>query len=594
MAKKVFNRLISIYLAVCFAVVCMFGFVGCGNIDVEGDGGNAGGGTAETYYAYDAESGEYDDGNYITLDGTAATWHGVDVVLGEKDFIGSVFYSGDEFSVAVNGEFSAADKCMVTYRGAKEGDGVLRVDSTVITRYSSLVDPTTTTDTTVRYYCKKDSKPTDPVLPNETDESDNQTDGTYYLYDADAEEYVESKYIVITGRGCKLITESDGMTVTLTGTFTKTDDQFVVDCSLTLFGSMTMRTVYKGKIEKSGVLHITSSKNIDDDGATDTSVYYCKKGVKPDAPVVEQPKVYKVSIHSNGGSYANSPGSPLTTDENGRIVLPSEKPTRPGGYVFNGYNTKMDGTGEAVDNTTVFTQDCFIYAVWAKEVTVTFMDGMAVFKTKKVGKGMPLGDFDIATETDWRNFKGWYLGNKQYVSFTVVDGDTTLTAKYYTDSENNEYANALRRLPSFDKIYIHYRRKDHIADFENDRTASDYNYNLVYGNWKLWAWPNGSNGRFFQAEDIDMFGAVYVIDCSEPYSDCGWDGANRVPLDKISQFTFETIGVKFVDYSSVLNPNTSFWKSDGGDIMLPFDDYVTGNHVFFWEGQTRFFSYERF
>lgn len=192
-------------------------------------------------------------------------------------------------------------------------------------------------------------------------------------------------------------------------------------------------------------------------------------------------------------------------------------------------------------------------------------------------------------------FKGWYNGSKQYVSTTIVNGDLTLYAEYYTAEEIDTYRRRLFDNSNSDYVYIHYRRKDHVVSERLTRPSNDNCTTPInsetYKDWPLWAWPWQGEGRFFHAAGIDMFGAVYVIDTTRLYTDCGWDSIKREPLDEFMRYNTDLIGIQFVKYSSVFT-SPSFWANDGGNIFLQFEyASIIYNHVFFLEDDTGNYAY---
>lgn len=471
------KKLVSLFFAVCFAVFGMCTFAACDNVDATQGKQKPDEETADIYYAYDVETDEYDDGDYITIKDNVASWHGVDVTLGEVDFDGTVRFVNSNFTITLNGKFTALDTCVMTYGGEKESDGVLRVDNTVLTMYSQYAPtPIVTADTNVMYYCKKDSKPENPVLP----------------------------------------------------------------------GPPPL----------------------------------------PPTPVVEK---HTVTLHANGGVFESGTPTSVETDADGHITL-DNTPTR-SGYVFAGYNLKSDGTGDAVNKTTVFTSDKDIYAVWAKEVTVTFYSDGKLVQTKKVGQGMALGATPYLTPTTAATLRGWFDGQNWYNINSTVNGDLTLTAKWLTENEVNDYNQSVWSWTQPGHLYIHYLRSDHLVSEEGmaqpDNAAPRYLSPLLsvtYLDWALWAWPrNGDNyGRAFYPMKIDMSGAVYDIDLTYTFTDCGWDPVNHAPSDYHSKFDTQEIGMQLFQDSS---RNTSgFWANDGGNVYIS-KELIEGQHVYVVQGK---------
>jgi uncharacterized repeat protein (TIGR02543 family) len=133
--------------------------------------------------------------------------------------------------------------------------------------------------------------------------------------------------------------------------------------------------------------------------------------------------------------------------------MPSE-PSKPG-YIFKGWNTKPDGTGDMFTDTTEVTDEITVYAVWEKEAvavvtkyTVTFMrnydasddtilDEVDVDDEDSLGEYMPFNP----ARTGYI-FKGWNTkpdgtGNV-FTSATDVTGETTVYAiwEYIGESGN--------------------------------------------------------------------------------------------------------------------------------------------------------------
>ena len=466
-----FKKFLSVITAVYVAIFGMGVFVGCGNVDTPKNKPQE-----ETYYMYDAQSDEYEDDDYMTLTDTAVVWRHSDVALNEMEFKGNVIFTGDKFSMTLEGSFSVLDTCTVLYRGQRESDGVLRIDNTVITMYSDLVEgPIVTTDNEVMYYCKKGSKPDNPVLPD------------------------------------------------------------------------------------------------------------------PDSPKPDFPKPsvqHTVTIDGNGGSFNGEKTITAVTDQYGYILL-NLTPVR-SGYVFKGYNFKADGSGDWVSNTTVFKNDSTIYAVWKQEITVTFKVGTSVLSSKKIGKGDKLGDFPVPySDYLWNDFMGWFDGNNQYVSYTVVNKSITLTARKYERYEMDEYFQSLDAISQPDHLYIHYWRNDHNLSEEGTTNGGAPLYSTpiksqTYSDWALWAWPygiTGGVGRTFNAAWIDRSGVVFDIDSKYTFSDCGWDSVKKEPDNYFGRFDTGAVGTQFFMLSS--RQNQGFWTNDGGDRIVTFH---YNNHVFFMQG----------
>ena len=132
----------------------------------------------QKYYSYDVENDEYTDYDVLTIAGSSCIWSFVDVfTTAVSEYKGTVKFSGDSFVINLSGSFTTEDSCIITYSGTQEKSGVLRVDKTVITVYSSLVNqPAVTTKYDTIYYCQKGSKPTVKSDPDVTEPGDDDDD----------------------------------------------------------------------------------------------------------------------------------------------------------------------------------------------------------------------------------------------------------------------------------------------------------------------------------------------------------------------------------------------------------------------------------
>lgn len=572
------KKFISVILAVCLAMLSMLTFAACDS-EIEPPQENG------TYYAYDAVTEEYNDKDCMDINGGSckliADLYGMQMTLDC-----TVEYKGS--SIVVRGAIGEGENGMnIVMYGEKEATGVLRFFRQEVTSGGIV-----STQYIVEYYCKKGCAPK-KAAPGESD-------GVYYEYDPSTKQYDNNSTVTINGSACKFSAGMDGLNISIdaNGTATFIGKSFILDC--TGFG---VRMVYMGVKEKDGVLRVDAvTTTVDDDEYTETTVlYYCKNGVAPDKPIISennpsQTGTQTVIFDANGGEYyANTEYSDTTyiafTDLNGKVTLPYSEPKRKG-YVFVRYDTKQDGTGSTVDKNTKFDSSVTVYAQWTTEVTVRFKNNNLIIASKKVGKGMPLGDFTVPDTSpsyvsDKRYFKGWFCNGKQYVSTTPIEDDITLTAVLYSESDIQKYVNSLKASTKPGHIYIHYWRNDHIVAEEGTTTTASaplYSSPInsqTYNDWLIWATPGSygskNNGRPFYPMKIDMSGAVYDIDTTYIYHDAGEDR----DLDTV--YSGEMI-LKFTAASSM---NSNYWITDSGENhIFDFNDrWLRYDHVFFVHGE---------
>ena len=135
----------------------------------------------------------------------------------------------------------------------------------------------------------------------------------------------------------------------------------------------------------------------------------------------------------------------LMFDAQGGTVSPSYTGTSPAtlptptreGYTFQNWNTKADGTGTARNAGTsmTFSSSTTLYAIWAKDVTVSFSSEGSVVGTISAGAGTTNTLPSPTSSSSW--LEGWYtaetggtkIGNAG-ASFTVPNSDTTYYAHW--------------------------------------------------------------------------------------------------------------------------------------------------------------------
>ena len=156
----------------------------------------------------------------------------------------------------------------------------------------------------------------------------------------------------------------------------------------------------------------------------------------------------------------------------------------------------------------------------------------------QVEKGKSMGSKYPTPTCDGYQFGGWFSGSTQYSAETVINSDLTLKAKWVTNEEvaaaAQAYENAISSWAKPGHLYIHYKRASHKSgEAVTPPTAgvgsgaplySTASTSEVYGDWGLWCWPQGGEGRTFNPAWIDESGAVYDVDLTQTYNDAGWDG----------------------------------------------------------------------
>ena len=133
----------------------------------------------------------------------------------------------------------------------------------------------------------------------------------------------------------------------------------------------------------------------------------------------------------------------LMFDAQGGTVSPSYTGTSPAtlptptreGYTFQNWNTKADGTGTArnAGDSMTFSSSTTLYAIWAKNVTVSFSSEETIVSTVSGGAGTSSTLPSLTHAVSW--LEGWYtaeeggtkIGNAGD-SFTMPSADTTYYA----------------------------------------------------------------------------------------------------------------------------------------------------------------------
>ncbi len=231
-----------------------------------------------------------------------------------------------------------------------------------------------------------------------------------------------------------------------------------------------------------------------------------------------------------------------------------------------------------------------------KTYTVTFYVGaeaeaagaLVYPDTIEVKSGGTCGELPVPHGYKGYSFIGWKTADgADFLATTVVRSDITVTAQWRSQSEQDDIAKkyeeslATAEWNKAGHIYIHYKRSGH-AESENGtvknlpNAAPEYSTQIessVYKDWGLWVWPIGNaNGRLFNAMHIDESGAVYDVDLTYTYTDCGWDpdanggqGASQDVVINYDDYNTEdgTFGILLHQISS--RSSGKHWISDGGN-----------------------------
>ena len=152
----------------------------------------------------------------------------------------------------------------------------------------------------------------------------------------------------------------------------------------------------------------------------------------------------RVIFDKNGGDTEADPRIMVQDKVVGAVNhfdLPTTNPTRTG-YLFNGWNTKADGTGDAFTATTDVTDNMTVYAQWKVNTTytVTYKDGVdgAAFgdqTTTRLHSGDPTPAFSGTPTRSGYTFTGW----QPSVAATVTD-NAVYTAQWAKNSSSSHHS----------------------------------------------------------------------------------------------------------------------------------------------------------
>ena len=139
---------------------------------------------------------------------------------------------------------------------------------------------------------------------------------------------------------------------------------------------------------------------------------------------------FTVTFDKNNKTTGSTNANPNTVQvyEGEAIGTLPAQPVRPG-YVFRGWNTSSNGSGNTVNENTIITRDTIVYAKWVEVNTVifdanrgSFSDGSKI-KIVEIEDGKTLKDYLPTQPTrPGYDFVRWSDNNG-----TTVNGNTTIT-----------------------------------------------------------------------------------------------------------------------------------------------------------------------
>ena len=219
--------------------------------------------------------------------------------------------------------------------------------------------------------------------------------------------------------------------------------------------------------------------------------------------------------------------------------------------------------------------------------------------SRKVNEGSKVASLPSPTGYRGYNLVGWYEGNTQFTTETVVTRDWSLTAKWEEDRDSEAEIAYYNRIGSDwatepGHFYLHYKRADHIEDEEGTVNAGAPKYDAAidsaeYGDRGLWAWPKNAEGRLFNAARIDESGAVYDVLLDYEYDDAGWDATVTPPVHKDIHINYEencnylsgpNLGIQLFSIKS--RSEAGFWSNDGGNVYLDLSYARNINGSYHW------------
>lgn len=181
--------------------------------------------------------------------------------------------------------------------------------------------------------------------------------------------------------------------------------------------------------------------------------YECSNGcthkLKSDGTVATDEELFvarldiTVVVDANGGTFANG-DTVKTYKVKYQGTMPSIDSVSLAGCTFDGYATDMDGESKRAFLSTVdFTDDIYVFAVWNRaDVKVTFMNADIKYSTLVVRSGTSydtdnrinkeVTKFPEPKPVADKIFLGWFDGDNEFTSDTVVTSAKTVYAKWAT------------------------------------------------------------------------------------------------------------------------------------------------------------------
>ena len=169
----------------------------------------------------------------------------------------------------------------------------------------------------------------------------------------------------------------------------------------------------------------------DADGSNDYYMWQVANGIR-------------VIFDKNGGDTEASPrimSQEKVAGSANHFDLPTTEPTR-SGYIFTGWNTKADGSGDAFTAATDVTSNITVYAQWKDSTTysVTYKDGVdgTVFADQTITglhSGDPTPSFSGTPTRSGYTFTGW----QPSVAATVTD-NAVYTAQWAKNSSSSHHS----------------------------------------------------------------------------------------------------------------------------------------------------------
>jgi uncharacterized repeat protein (TIGR02543 family) len=219
------------------------------------------------------------------------------------------------------------------------------------------------------------------------------------------------KYTLPTITIGTITTTSTTLSIPLTGTFAKYDYNIRT-------GSHTGTSVTSGTDATSATLSITSLT-----AGTEYFITVTPKNTFGQTGTAQQatkstPSLYTVTFDANSGTGAANPTSVTQTTVGGAVTLAARGTLARTKFVFGGWNTKADGTGDAYAASTSYTpaSNITLYAKWNPVYTITFdsKSGSAVASIEQSTSGGSIAKPTDPTRTGY-TFGGW----------ATTDGGTT-------------------------------------------------------------------------------------------------------------------------------------------------------------------------